>query len=338
MSYYKEREKKNTLKINEMLDNLPDFIRRYIYSIQNSTTTLSQIGYLTDISAFFGYIFDKPAKTVTTDDLGTLKRDDFYGYLNYIRAYEKDGVCITNGDASLKRKLSSLRGLWAYLYNEDLISENVLSKVNVPKLRKKETVRLDADEKAELLGRIENGNLGTERKEIYHKKLKQRDLAVTALLLSTGMRVSELVGLNLEDINLEKSSARITRKGNKADVVYFSDEASVYLSEYLEERQKIKCETPALFLSMRKQRIAVRTVETVIKDYAKAVTLKHITPHKLRATYGSELYEETGDIYLVAQSLGHNSTDTTSKHYISTTDKKKSKTRNMVKLKGERQE
>lgn len=335
VSYYKERELKNAEKIENLLSSLPDFVRRYIHSIQNSATTLTQIGYLTDITGFFGYIENRP-DMVTIEQIENLRRDDIYDYLGYMRGYRNEnGQIITNEEASLKRKLASLRGLWAYLYDEDLISQNIMTKVRIPKVRKKDTIRLDNDEKSELFDFVENGHEASARKEIYHQKLKVRDLAIISVFMSTGMRVSELVGLNRKDIDLNKASVRITRKGNKADLVYMSDEAVSYLSDYLDERNKIDTGGDELFLSSQKRRISARIVEVLVKNYASRVTLKHITPHKLRSTYGSELYEATGDIYLVAKALGHNSTDTTTRHYISTSDKKKEEARNKIRLKGE---
>ena len=156
------------------------------------------------------------------------------------------------------------------------------------------------------------------------------------LLLGTGLRVSECVGLNINDGDLDACGARIFRKGGKESIVYFSDEVRDVLETYLDERQAIDAlpgHEDAVFLSLQKKRMSVRTVENMVKKYSKLVTtLKHITPHKLRSTYGTSLYRETGDIYLVADVLGHKDVNTTRKHYAALEDERRRSAAKYVKL------
>ena len=122
---------------------------------------------------------------------------------------------------------------------------------------------------------------------------------------------------------------KVTRKGGNEAFVYFSDEATGYIKDYIKERKEIipvDGHEDALFLSSQRRRISVRTVENLVKKYAQASTpLKHITPHKLRSTYGTALYQETGDIYLVADVLGHKDVNTTRKHYADMDQERKRK-------------
>ena len=138
-------------------------------------------------------------------------------------------------------------------------------------------------------------------------------------MLGTGIRVSECVGLDLDDVDLKNNGIKIHRKGGAEVVVYFGEEVRNALCGYMEERKLI---TPvsgdenALFLSTQRRRMGVQAVENMVKKYARQVTPnKKITPHKLRSTYGTTLYKETGDIYLVADVLGHKDVNTTKKHY-----------------------
>ena len=176
----------------------------------------------------------------------------------------------------------------------------------------------------------------TEKQKLYHERTKVRDLAMMSLLLGTGIRVSECVGLNINDIDLDTCGARVYRKGGKESVIYFSDEVRDVLENYLDEREMIDAvpgNEDALFLSMQRKRINVRSVENLVKKYAKLVTpLKKITPHKLRSTYGTSLYRETGDIYLVASVLGHNDVNTTRKHYAAQEEERRRSARNVVRL------
>ena len=152
--------------------------------------------------------------------------------------------------------------------------------------------------------------------------------AIISLFLGTGMRVSELVCLDVDDIDFESYSLKITRKGGNEAIIYFCDEVSEALLDYIElERNSYKPteeSEKALFLSLKHNRITVRAIENLVKKYAISATpLKKITPHKLRSSYGTSLYTETSDVYAVAEALGHKDVNTTKKHYANFSEKRK---------------
>lgn len=230
----------------------------------------------------------------------------------------------------------SLRSFYNYYYKKRIIKTNPASLVSVPKLHEKEIVRLEPDEVALLLDEVENPKNLTKAQKRFHEKTKTRDLAIMTLLLGTGIRVSECVGLDIDDVDFNNNGIRIRRKGGNEVVVYFGDEVREALLDYLEERKRlipIEGHTNALFLSMQMKRLGVRSVENLVKKYSQGVTkLKKITPHKLRSTYGTSLYRETGDIYLVADVLGHKDVNTTRKHYAAIEDSRRRSAANVVKL------
>ena len=219
---------------------------------------------------------------------------------------------------------------------KEMITYDPVALVAMPKLREKNIVRLDADEVAELLDHVESGEMLTEKQRTFHERTKIRDLAIMTLLLGTGIRVSECVGLNVHDVDFKNSGISIHRKGGKEVTVYFGDEVEEALKAYLEERRSVdpkENSEDALFLSSQKRRITVRSVENLVKKYTATIgTSKHITPHKLRSTYGTNLYRETGDIYLVADVLGHSDVNTTRKHYAALEDEQRRKARDKVRL------
>ena len=234
--------------------------------------------------------------------------------------------------------MSALRSFYLYYYKREMIKTNPTLLVDMPKLHDKAIIRLEADETAQLLDLIEKGseNLSGQQK-VYHDKTKQRDLAIVTLLLGTGIRVSECVGLDIEDVDFKNYGIKVVRKGGSEMIVYFGDEVAKALSDYLEGDRKnvtpIAGHEHALFLSTQRKRIGIRAVENLVKKYAKQVTpLKKITPHKLRSTYGTALYQETGDIYLVADVLGHKDVNTTRKHYASVGDERRRSAAKYVKL------
>mgnify|MGYP002668831491 CR=1 FL=1 len=186
----------------------------------------------------------------------------------------------------------------------DMLQENIFDKVDRPKLPEKAITRMDADETANFLDTVEYGTNLTDRQLKFHEKSKVRDLAIMTLMLSTGIRISECVGLDLNDIDPKNNGIKVHRKGGSEVMVYFGDEVAEALDAYLDERLEMEPQegsTEAVFLSMQNRRINVRSVENLVKKYSRLVTtVKNITPHKLRSTYGTTLYQETGDIYLVA--------------------------------------
>lgn len=347
MNYRVLTEEKYDNKIEEILKDMPEYINSYMNHIGNSTTSQTRLGYLKDISNFLEYVLEADiennfgkAKEITASYLESISLDFFNEYLKYLKHYEKNGELRYNSRTSIRRKLSSLRGLFNFLFLNEIINTNTIQKVQLPKVVKKDIVRMDKGETLEFISTVEHGDGSLSEKERqYFDKYATRDCAIINLLLGTGMRVSELVGLDILDIDLKHSAVKVIRKGGKEDIIFFNDTVNENLSNYLLSREKITaCEGSenALFLSSQRKRISVRSVENLVKKYsARTKCLKNITPHKLRSTYGTALYEATGDLYLVAEVLGHNSVETTKKHYTEVTTKRKFENRNMVDFSGD---
>lgn len=342
-AYYENVNIKNEVKLRKLLAALPPFCKQFFIAIEGTTSSRTRIAYAYDIGCFFDYLHTvNPicAKMEITAFPITLLDEvtpmDIEEYLSYLKYYEKDGVEHTNSERGLKRKLSSLRSFYHYYYKHDLIKNDPTMKVDMPQIHDKNIVRLDVDEVVKLLDEVESGENLTERQRKYHEKTRTRDLAMMTLMLGTGIRVSECVGLDMDDVDFKNNGIKVHRKGGAEVVVYFGEEVRNALMEYMVERQKITAadgSTTALFLSMQNKRINVRSVENLVKKYSKLVTsLKHITPHKLRSTYGTSLYRETGDIYLVASVLGHQDVNTTRKHYAALEDDKRRSAAKAVKL------
>lgn len=342
MGYYDEKEKDYTLKIRELLSTLPSFCKDFFRSIEPRTTSRTRLAYCYDLHVFFNFLKENNPvfknKEIELDDLDNITFQDIEEYMEYLKYYkDENGVEISNSASGIKRKTASLRSFYKYYYNHDLIKTNPASKVNFPKIRDKEIIRLEANEVADFLDSVETGDKLTKKAQEFHEKTKLRDVAMLSLLLGTGIRVSECIGINLSDIDLKNTAIKIKRKGAKEAIIYFSDEVLKPLTEYINYRKNIVCadekDTDALFLSLQNKRISARAVQLLVKKYALGVTpLKHITPHKLRSTFGTNLYQETDDIYLVASVLGHNDLNTTKKHYAAIEDNKKRLARNKVKL------
>lgn len=347
VTYHEQTDIQNTLKLREVLKTLPDFCRDYFRAIDSTTSTKTRISYAYDIRIFFQFLLEvNPAfknssmKDFTVDVLDQIKAVDLEEYEEYLKVYQKGKKTETNGERGLKRKISALRSFYAYYYKREMIHTNPTVLIDVPKIHQKSIIKLDADEVAMLLDYIEHcGDTLTGQKRVYYEKTKERDLALITLLLGTGIRVSECVGLDIEDVDFKNNGIKVTRKGGNEMVVYFGEEVEKALKNYLPVREGI---TPiaghehALFYSTQRRRIGVQAVENLVKKYARAITTtKKITPHKLRSTYGTALYQETGDIYLVADVLGHKDVNTTKKHYAALDDQRRRQAASAVKLREE---
>ena len=205
----------------------------------------------------------------------------------------------------------------------------------MPKLHEKDIIRLESREVDKILDAAEESTSMSDHQRKILLNTRARDVAILTLLLGTGIRVSECVGLNLTDIDFDVNGFTVTRKGGNRAILYFGEEVREALLYYIDgERkalisrsEKLRIEDKdALFLSLQIKRISVRAVENLVKKYAQvAAPLKKISPHKLRSTYGTNLYRATGDIYMVADVLGHRDVNTTKKHYAAITeDRRKS--------------
>lgn len=342
-NYFVDRNNQNNLRIRELLVELPDFCTDYFIGIESRTTPLTRLNYAIDLKTFFEYLTKEipifAGKAVTEFDFRDLDRITpimLERYLSYLNYYSRNGKVYNNNEKAKARKLSAIRSMLKYFFKKEKISSDISVKIETPKLHEKEIIRLEIDEVVKLINQAENPDLLTKNQQSFNKHTKLRDVAILTLFLGTGIRISELVGINLDDIDFSINGFKITRKGGNQVVLYFSDEVRVALLNYIEERNKNKKVLPeeqALFLSLQNKRIGIRAVEKLVKKYSSVVTpLKKITPHKLRSTYGTNLYRETQDIYIVADVLGHKDVNTTKKHYAAISEDARRSVANVVKL------
>ncbi len=329
--YFVQRNNKNLATIEYLLENeLPPFCYDYFMAIDSRTSTLTRLNYAHDLKIFFYYLQErkfrgkKKIEEFTLTDLEQVTSTDieyFLGFLSHYYYKDKEHNC---NDRAKARKLSSVRAMFKFFFNKGYISVDNSAKVATPKLHEKPIIRLESEEVYSIINVAENGAGLTAHQMAYHDKNKVRDSAILMLFLGTGIRISELVGLNNGDLNFNDNSFVVTRKGGGKSILYFDDEVAAALKRYLDYKEqntdKLK-EPDALFLSNKKNRITVRAVENLVHKYAKIVSpLKNISPHKLRSTYGTQLYKATGDIYIVADVLGHRDVNTTRKHYAAISD------------------
>ena len=350
MSYKEEMAKQKTVKLRERLELLPPFLSTFFRGIADTTSILTRMGYAYDLHIFFQFLScecagfaGKDPRDFTLEELAQVTPEnieEFMEYLSYyVREEEDRFVELQNAERGKSRKLSAVRSMFRYYYKKLKIPADPAELVDFPTIHEKAIIRLDVDEVARLLDEVDTGEGLTQRQQKFHTLNRTRDLAIVTLLLGTGMRVSECVGINMNDLNFINNSVKVTRKGGNEEILYFGEEVEEVLLAYGDERVRIEPlngHEAAFFLSLHRRRITERAVQLLVKKYAKIVTpLKKISPHKLRSTYGTNLYRETGDIYLVADVLGHADVNTTRKHYAEMSDDRRRMAAKTVKLRRE---
>ena len=214
-AYYEDVNIKNELKLRKLLKKLPEFCKHFFIAIETTTSSRTRISYAYDLICFFDYLKNNnpllqntEITTLPISILDQIKPTDIEEYLYYLKVYEKDGKAHSNQERGLKRKLSSLRTFYKYFFNSEMIKTNPSVKVEMPKIHEKNIVRLDVDEVAILLDQVESGEDLTEKQKKFHEKTKVRDLAIMTLMLGTGIRVSECVGLDLDDVDFKNNGIK----------------------------------------------------------------------------------------------------------------------------------
>ena len=341
INYYTTRNINDLDKIAELLNDLPPFCEDYFLGIETRTSSQTRLKYAYDLRIFFDFLCKRKYRNhevqeLTLKHLEEVDHRDIEYFLSYLTHYRFRGKQLSCDERAKARKLSAVRALFKYFFNNGLIEVDNSAKVATPKLHNKEIIRLDSDEVSDLISITETGSGLSKHAAGYHNKTRIRDTAIISLFLGTGIRISELVGLDNDSFDFEDNSFIVTRKGGNQAILFFSDEVKYALQEYRAEKSndpKIPKDEPAFFLSMQYKRINVRSVEILVKKYSKlASPLKKITPHKLRSTYGTRLYNETKDIYIVADVLGHRDVNTTKKHYAAISEENRRQVANKVQL------
>lgn len=303
--------KKNYELLKEVTDRLPDFCLPYLYNGQSENSRITVLNYARDIEYFlqfaidtYPYFCDKHVADISVDDLSRITANDINLYLSVM---DDRGL----SPKTRARRKSSVSGLFKYLVDtERKLEYNPVIGSSVVKIPEKNYVEyLKRDEQEVLLNCIMYGTGLTKDQMRFHNKEWKRDLAIVFLFLDTGLRISELQGLDIADVDFSEHSVHVLRKRGKEQQVYFSDEAGEYLLDYLEERKGYVGDDP-LFLSLRGSRIAVRTIQAMLDKYMEASLpqkAKQISPHKLRSSFAMGFYKGSGDILLLKEKMGHKS-------------------------------
>ena len=321
------------ISVNEFSTVVQEYAA-YKSSIQGCSPKTVQ-EYLFDLRTFFRYLLARErdidplsdafcqidVSRVGLEMLEKLRAEDIYDFLLY--ANQQRG----NQWSARSRKLSAIRSLYKYLVNKrHYLKYNPTVDIDTPKPKKALPKVLSLSESLALLEAVENDK---------ESKSRVRDYTILTLFLNCGMRLSELVGINLSDIDSGLQSMRVTGKGSKERIIYLNDACQTALREYIAERRSIKyahVHDKALFLSRFDQRISVKTVQAMVYKYLRIAGLesKHYSVHKLRHTAATLMYQSGNvDVRVLKEILGHEQLNTTQIYtHISNADMEKAMTQN----------
>ena len=320
--YRNQIDKRNNEKINELLNNMPDFVEYfYDHLVARGRSTNTILGYMYELNVFLRFVQvitkkDK-SKDIEVTDLEKLKQNNIESYI----AKSEDGKELSNNAKC--RKLSVLKTLYTYYIGNEMIRKNPTALTEGPKLKRHDVIKLTDSQVSALLNCIRTQEEMSDHAVKYNQRMVSRDLAIMMTLLGTGMRISELVGLNISDIDKTDGSKiylRIVRKGGDEDRVRVIAPVYDAITEYLADSRPLlisSVKENALFISTRGGRLSVNAIQKMLEKYCKQAGLPdNISPHKMRATFATKVYAETKDIYAIKDALHHSTIDT-SKHYIS---------------------
>lgn len=314
--------------LSEEKEQLPKLLKDYLnynINLNKSNATINEYRY--DLTRFLKYMkaLTKSSKNINLDDVDIsdidskfLKRidsSDIYEYISYLKTSQN------NSATTRARKIASIKGFFRYLYLKvKVIDDNPAKEIETPKLEKTLPKYLTLNESQRLLNKAKEGDKQQLRrikhpeKEMtkHQKDLATRDYAIVTLFLNCGMRLSELVGINISHIKFDECVLTVVGKGNKQRTVYLNKACITALNDYLKIRPVITgADKDALFLSDRKKRISKRMVQTSIGQYLESAGLNGYSVHKLRHTAATLMYQNGVDVRALQEILGHENIGTT---------------------------
>lgn len=287
MSGRQEQEQQMERWIKDKLEKQPQIINDYMLSIKRkrSSTRRAYLGYIIQYCGFM------EMNGVKLTEVKPMHLDRFIDYIS-------EG----NGTSIINTKLAAVSDFYEFLKKNDFISNNPCNNIEKLKQEKKDYVIYMTDDEVKEM---------KENAKARKIKYANRDLCIITLGCATGLRVSAIRNIDIEDIDFETNTIHVIEKGDKKREIYFGDNTAKIIKTWMKDRENIfGNNSGALFMSQKGNRIAVRTIEEMIHNAAKGID-KHITPHKMRSTCAMKLYEKTSDIYLTAQQLGHSNISNT---------------------------
>lgn len=300
-----EKEKQLEKRIETNLEDRPEILKEYYYHLISSgktyTTTYRYINYLL---SFLDFTFKNECGE---EFYKKIKTSHINKYIASLRTKEVDGKQVRTSDSIRSVQWSALNAFFQFLVPEH-IDSNPVDGTQRPKMKDNPKVTfLTKEEIAGLLKNVEDN---------AQDRLKNRDLSILKIGFGTGLRVSAIIQIDIDDIDFKHNQIRVTEKGDYDDYIMFGENIKAQLLAWIEDRKKYfgHVDSNALFVSRQGQRLTEWSVAHMISTYSKDITDKKVTPHVMRHSCATNLYEATGDIYLCSKQLRHKNVTTTQRY------------------------
>lgn len=308
MSGREEIDAKLKEKMIILVENQPEYIKEYYRSMSRKTNK-TKFNYLRYVIDFLNYIRNITGYNMSDiEQLNKIKYSDINGYISYL---EENG----NKESIMATKVYAIKNFFLFLIKNRYINFNPALDVEAPKVNTEPNITsLTQKEIKIVLNNINNGS-GSHRAKARQDKWKSRDKALVMLGITNGLRVSAITEINMNDIDFNENTIKVVEKGGVSRTCYIPENTMNAINEWISDREIVMGDymCDALFISNRIRRMTPATIEALIKKYTYNID-KHITPHKLRSTCATNLYQKTGDIYLTADILGHKNLQNTRKY------------------------
>lgn len=314
MSGKYEKEVKLEQMIKNRLDGVPSIIGEYYYSLISSgksyETAYKYIGYLI---SFLNFTFKGKCEEKFYEKVKPLHINK---YIASLRMKDVNGKMERSSDSFRTVNWSALNSFFQFLI-PDYLDSNPVESTQRPKLKDNPKVTyLTPEEISKIMNNVEN---------TAQDRFKNRDMCLLKLGFSTGLRVSAIVQIDVDDIDLKHNQIRVTEKGDYDNYVMFGENLKRQIMQWLKDREEYFSDSrsSALFVSQRGSRLSHDMVAEMLTKYAHGATDKHVTPHVMRHSCATNLYEATGDIYLCAKQLNHKQVSTTQRYAELSKEKQK---------------
>ena len=328
--------------LRRKLQALPEFAVEYIFSLEYKDTELrTRVEYAKDVKLFFDFLIESgkadgnSAMDITPSSLSKLQERDIRDYFSYLTSYtrtyhsstgKKVVQSYTNSNQGKARKRAAIFRFFEHLVDHDQLNKNIVRNVKI-RINKEVSMKsrlTEEDIKNYFAAIVDDRGELTDREKVYQTKLKERNYVIALLFSYTGIRVSELVQLDIDDISVKHEQMIVTRKSGKQEAIKLPSSILEDIREYIITREKLNVPTNALFVSLHKKRMNPKSVANLLEKYQQRAGIDiKVTPHTFRRTFGTRHYNKYRDMYLTAEIMGHETADTTKKFYANASEKRK---------------
>lgn len=311
-----ENQIKMEEKIKKMLSDKDEIFSRYLLNLSSNTATAKH-EYMSKVLYFFDHVPKLDSSKVSMEQLRGITKEDIQKFLEDTKYSSKSGTLKLKSPSTQRTEIAALRSFFDFLIGIEVIDKNPTDSIKRPKLKDSgEVTYMTPDEIDEVRDNMRRG-IGSVSKKVRenHRVWSKQNIAILMIGCTLGLRVTAISEINVEDVNFDEMTISVTEKGDVTKKVWMGRDTANSISDWLVDREILLKgkESDALFISSKGERISSPKIRRLISQYTDTLD-KHITPHKMRSSCATNLYNQTGDIYLVKDVLGHKNIANTQKY------------------------